>query len=171
MNNQITAARLREVLHYDPDTGVFSRRERVGRGRNGSRCGTAGTTHSKGYVTIKVDGKTYKAHRLAWLYMTGVWPADQIDHRDTNRSNNAFANLREATGPENSQNQIHPSRNNKSGRLGVTYRKDSGKWAAILCVNGKNVRLGSFADPDAASAAYLSAKRLHHPFANLGVAG
>ena len=95
MNNQtLTAERVRYLLSYDADTGVFV--WRVGRG--GTRAwSVAGTLHPNGYVYIKIDGRLYLAHRLAWLYTHGAWPADQLDHRDGNKSNNCISNLREAT--------------------------------------------------------------------------
>lgn len=169
----LNANRLRELLHYNPDTGVFTWRARNGRGANAnnSEGAPAGSMHSKGYIVITVDGHHgYKAHRLAWLYMTGEWPTRQIDHEDTVRNNNIFTNLRLATLNQNAQNRKRPSRNNKSGYLGVSWDKKQEKWAATLCINGKNKRLGRFKSPEEASAAYLTAKAIHHPF-SIGVSG
>ena len=170
-NKSLTQKRLREVLSYDPCSGVFIWYDQYGKGKNQSSGSVAGHKNSKGYLCITVDGNIYKAHRLAWLYMTGEWPKEVIDHKDTVKDNNKFDNLREATLSENAQNQIKPSRNNKSGRLGVTWDKKQEKWAATICINGKNRRLGRFHDPDVAHAAYLAAKATHHPFANIGVSG
>jgi hypothetical protein len=170
MRKQLTAERLREVLRYEPDTGLFTWRGRTGLGANAANAenAPAGSVNNKGYVTITVDGhQGYKAHRLAWLYMTGDWPTEQVDHRDTVRHNNAWENLRQATRAENAQNQQRPSKNNKSGYLGVSWDKQYLKWAATLHINGRNRRLGRFANPESAHAAYLSAKAKHHPFANI----
>ena len=170
MKTDLTLSSLRELLHYDPETGAFTWRGRSGRGTNKSNAAgnLAGSKSTKGYICIKVGGgKSVKAHRLAWFYMTGEWPAEQIDHKDNIRANNAWANLRMATPKQNAQNQKSPSRNNKSGYLGVTWDRTQEKWAATICVNGRNRRLGRFKDPQSAHFAYLAAKSIHHPFAQV----
>ena len=90
--DKLTAERLRERLHYDAGTGVFTRRVGSGHARAGEM---AGTVHSTGYVRISINGGTYTAHHLAWLYVHGVWPSDQIEHISRKRSDNRIANLRE----------------------------------------------------------------------------
>ena len=90
--DKLTAERLRERLHYDAGTGVFTRRVGSGHARAGDM---AGTIHSTGYVRISIDGGKYTAHHLAWLYVHGVWPSDQIEHINRKRSDNRIANLRE----------------------------------------------------------------------------
>jgi hypothetical protein len=90
--DKLAAERLRERLRYDGGTGVFTRRVGSGHARAGE---IAGSVHSTGYVRIGIDGGKYTAHRLAWLYVHGVWPSDQIDHINRNRSDNRIANLRE----------------------------------------------------------------------------
>ena len=91
----LTAQRLREALHYDPETGVFTWATAVSsKTVPGAR---AGNQHIAGYFRIRLDGYSYKAHRLAWLYMTGAWPAECIDHINRNNSDNRFSILREAT--------------------------------------------------------------------------
>jgi hypothetical protein len=99
--------------------------------------------------------------RLAWFYTTGAWPKDQIDHIDGNKSNNRFANLREATPSQNTQNQRRAMRTNKLGILGVILAR--GKFRAQIWFDGKNKFLGYFATAEAAHAAYLAAKRKFHP--------
>lgn len=89
---QLTQDRLREILHYDPVTGAFTRLTRVAKRTNIGDV--AGHVSSKGYVLIKIKGKSYSAHRLAWLYMTGVWPKTCVMHDDGNTQNNCFSNLR-----------------------------------------------------------------------------
>jgi hypothetical protein len=90
--DKLTAERLRERLHYDAETGVFTRRVGSGHAHAGDM---AGSVHSTGYVRIGIDGGKYTAHCLAWLYVHGVWPSDQIDHINRNRSDNRIANLRQ----------------------------------------------------------------------------
>ena len=90
--DKLTAERLRERLHYDAETGVFTRRFGSGHARAGDM---AGTVHRTGYVRISIDGGKYTAHHLAWLYVHGVWPSDQIEHINRKRSDNRIANLRE----------------------------------------------------------------------------
>lgn len=158
----LSADFLRENLHYDPDTGIFTRLNT----RQHSRwCGKpAGHTDKLGYVRIRLmDGKIHKAHRLAWLYVYGVNPSGEIDHMDGNPSNNRIANLRDVDRSANRQNVKQASANNTHGAFGVSKRK-SGRWQSAITVNGKRRHLGSFADRCDAEAAYISAKLKHHPY-------
>ena len=160
------AERLRELLHYDPLTGLFTWRVDRMCGRHGkqfaARAGQrAGNITKGGRVQIRVDGVNYKGHILAWLYMTGEMPDCEIDHRDTVASNNAWRNLRRATRHINNQNRRRPNRTNKLGVLGV--RRHYMKFAAYITIGGRNTYLGLFDSADAAHAAYLAAKRQHHP--------
>jgi len=90
--DKLKAERLRERLHYDAGTGVFTRRVGSGHARAGDM---AGTVHSTGYVRISIDGGKYTAHHLAWLYVHGLWPSDQIEHINRKRSDNRLVNLKE----------------------------------------------------------------------------
>ncbi len=91
----VTQARLKELLEYDPDTGIFRWRNAPNRR---IRAGAiAGNLDTYGNRQIRVDGKSYLAHRLAVLYVTGSWPTTDIGHRDLNNDNNAWGNLRQAT--------------------------------------------------------------------------
>lgn len=155
----LTADRLRLVLNYDPGTGVFTWRERTGRGARNDRTGcVAGTPHKDGYLAITVDGRKYLAHRLAWFHVYGRWPADETDHRNRVRSDNRIDNLREGTRSFNQQNRTpaatHP---------GVDFHKGTGKWRARVGLNGRSHLVGYFEDPEAASAARLATKRQLHP--------
>ena len=151
----ITHSRLTEVLHYDPETGVF--RWLVDR-RNGSRAGQiAGTNTGRGWLHFMVDGRLYKAHRLAWFYMTGSFPPEQIDHINGNRSDNRWCNLREATAQQNSVNRARP-RTNTSGVHGVTYYKRNRKWGANITAHKERRFLGLFDSLEAASNARLQAE-------------
>lgn len=157
-NFTLTQARLRELLHYDPATGVFTRNVSTG---GKAKAGTiAGSLSNRGYQKICVDYKMYWAHRLAWFYVRGTWP-DKIDHKDGNPSNNSFDNLRDTNNKENQQNRISAKVDNRSsGMLGVSQY--SGKWIARICVDGKVRYIGGFDTPEEASEAYRSAKRALH---------
>ena len=158
MRQPLSADRVRELFDYNSQTGEFTRRERVS--QNTGVGGQAGTADPSGRVRICIDGKLYLAHRLAWLYVTGQWPAAKIDHRDGCPSNNAFSNLRDVTQKVNSENQRKARSDNSVGLLGVT--KSGRRYRAGIQVNGKKTQLGSFATPEAAHKAYLSAKRRMH---------
>src|SRR4051812_42640544 len=127
---KLTSKRLKEVLHYDSETGVFTwlvRRNGAGGPRNpGDR---AGGLIKVGYEAIGVDGTRYYTHRLAWLYMKGKWPDSTIDHIDGDRLNNRFANLRDVLRKTNNQNLKAAQRNNSSGLLGVQKNGRDG-WMA-----------------------------------------
>lgn len=160
-----SAERVRELLSYDPETGSCVWRV----SRNGCKVGgVAGSLRSDGYLNMRIDGRSYLAHRVAFLYIHGIWPTNQIDHIDRIKSNNRIDNLREATVSENGQNRHLAQSNNRScGLLGVTWHKGDSKWMAQLCVDGKRNYLGSFALPEEAHAAYLRAKNDLHPFSTL----
>lgn len=151
---EITYERLREMMSYDPETGVFTRLET-------DDAMPAGTTHATGYIDIRVDGFKYRAHRLAWLYMTGSFPSGVIDHLDGVKTNNRWSNLRDVTQFVNMQNQRLPRAGSKSGWLGVTAAR-GGKWLASIKVHGRRIYLGTFREPEEAHAAYLAAKRERH---------
>lgn len=157
----LTADRLRELLHYDPETGLFA--------NNGTRHGVArgsptGTLDaSNGYVKIGVCGRRYYAHRLAWFYVYGEWPENDIDHLNGVRSDNRIANLRAATRALNMQNLRRANENSSSGLLGVERIGNRGFWCARIGVFGKRVYLGCFNNPEDAHQAYLEAKRRLHP--------
>ena len=155
----ITAARLRDLLHYDPLTGVFT--WRMSRGRTAKRGSVAGCI-SDGYVKIMADRKTYPAHRLAWIYMTGQRPKYEVDHRDTVRANNAWKNLRDIPHSANCENRKAANITSKTGFLGVSKHHRSARYRARIRVAGRLVQLGWFDTPDAAHAAYVDAKRRLH---------
>ncbi len=157
-SEHLTQERLRELLIYDATSGCFfwlaSRRERVKVGD------VAGSVTSHGYLRIRVAGRQYPAHRLAWLYVYGEWPKHHIDHIDGNRKNNAIDNLRDVSYSGNSQNKKVAHANNKCGLLGVCAR--GSRWLARITISGKLTQLGAYDTPELAHAAYLRAKRLHH---------
>lgn len=139
---QITQERLKELLHYDPDTGVFTWIKKPS-----LRChdlvGKAAGTLRGGYIYIGIDKTGCYAHRLAWLYMTGKMPDDQIDHKNHEKDDNRWINLRAATYKLNSRNTPLKS-NNTSGFVGVSWKKESNAWKAEIKVDGKSIHLGCF---------------------------
>lgn len=156
----LTQARLREVLAYDPATGAFTWNVMLSsRGPVGS---VAGSYTRKGYWRVRIDGREYMAHRLAWLYVTGSWPTKQIDHRNTNRADNRFDNLRLATNSQNGGNRRLSSKN-RTGFKGVSFASRCAKrpYNAQISINGKSKNLGYYATPEAAHAAYLAAASEH----------
>lgn len=162
---KITQARLKELVFYSPIVGVFEWRKSRTRVRRGFLAGAVG---GQGYVRIFVDGKSYPAHQLAWLYMTGDFPDGEIDHRDGDRSNNAWGNLRLATREENSRNKGVSVRS-KSGIKGVYWVKSTGKWRCSIMVNRVTVFSKVFdTKEEAADAVKAERERLHGNFANHG---
>lgn len=155
----LTAARLRELLNYDELTGNFTWRH-PGKKRRLDR--PAGCVKAPGYIVIRVDGVLLRAHRLAWLYVHGKWPALEIDHIDGNPSNNVLANLREADSRMNKQNRHVARSDSSTGIMGVQYDKKRGLYSTRIQTPSGIKFLGRFADPLEAQAVYLAAKRTHH---------
>jgi len=149
-------SRLRELLYYDPSTGLFSWKESRG---SKSRGQEAGVFNDNGYVVIRVDKRLYAGHRLAWFYEFGEWPEEQIDHIDGNRGNNKIHNLRKASNKENSRNTALKS-SNSSGYKGVSRCNRSGLWYASIKINGKTKSLGRHLTPEAAHTAYIKEAKL-----------
>lgn len=157
---ELIQERARALLDYDSGTGIFTWRMRRGNVAAGS---VAGSPHGGGYVIIGVDGRLHLAHRLAWLWMTGAWPVDQIDHVNGLKTDNRFANLREATTSENHQNM--PLRvDNKSGATGVRFCRRSRRWVAQICIQYRKTTIGSFLTRDEAIQARRAAKAATHRF-------
>lgn len=161
-NSTLTAERLRSLVSYDPETGLFTWLVSRGCVKAGH---TSGWTDQHGRVFLSVDFKWRRAHRLAWLYMTGEWPKEEIDHINGNPSDNRFCNLREATRMENQQN-IRKARSDSTSKL-IGARPHQGRWRADIRVNKKKYFLGSFETAEAAHEAYVKAKRELHPFGTL----
>jgi hypothetical protein len=155
----LTQERLKELLDYDPETGVFTRKVRT---TSKIHVGdAAGGLDSKGYLLIRVDGKRYIAHRLAWLYIHGCWPDKDLDHINRIKTDNRIGNLREVT---KAQNQWNTSsyKNNTSGYPGVSWHRKDKKWRARISIHGKYMFLGNYATPEAAYVAYMEAKEQIH---------
>ncbi len=154
----LTSSTARHLLEYRPDTGILL--WKVSRGK--ATVGTpAGRVRKDGYRTIRVNQADYLSHRLAWLIYYGEWPKDMIDHIDGDPSNNRITNLRSVTYTTNQQNQRQPHKGSKTGFLGVHISR--GKYRAAIRVDGKDIFLGRHNTPEEAHAAYVKAKREHHP--------
>jgi HNH endonuclease/AP2 domain len=155
---ELTQARLRELLDYNPETGVFvwkmkaSMRTKIG--------SVAGSSHCGRYLQVKVQTKKYLMHRLAWFYSYGVWPANEIDHINGNKIDNRLDNLREASRSQNEANKF--IRIDSASRIkGVCWKKQNKKWKAEICVNKKRIYLGYYDTSEDAQAAYCAAACLH----------
>lgn len=152
----LTQKRLKELLVYDHHTGSFFWRVTLTGHIQANR--EAGSWHHTGYRTIRIDNKNYQAHRLAWLYMTGKWPKGEIDHRDLNRGNNRFYNLRDVSKSINQHNG-KAYKNNKKQLKGICWLKANKKWMAQIQKDKINHYLGLFDTPEDAHKAYCEAAR------------
>lgn len=164
MKKPITAERVRELLDYDRSTGIFT--WRISKNNNGALVGdVAGSPNAHGHIQIGLDGGNFYAHRLAWLYVIGEFPAFEIDHKDLNPQNNAFDNLRQAVNGQNHWNRKAPS-TNKSGFKGVCFHKKTGNWRATIVHQGKQHHIGFFKEAiEAARARDAKAVELQGEFA------
>jgi len=160
----ITKERLISVLDYDKETGHF-RWKINGRGR--IKIGAIAGYNQKGYLGISIDGRTYGAHRLAWLYVYGSFPNDELDHINQVKNDNRLCNLRDVNHIDNVRNQFIPRKHNKSGFIGVCKYKD--KWQALIKVSGKTTNLGLYTKPELANEAYLCAKLKYHGVSHVTV--
>ena len=157
----LTQDRLKELLNYDPLTGIFSWRAQVGpRAYAGKR---AGYLNSYGYRKIEIKGRAYAAHRLAWLYSYDDWPPTDVDHIDRDKDNNAVANLRLVTDSENVQNS-NLRADNACGCKGVHWHKAAGKWVAYITLHGTQKHLGVHPTLFDAVCARKSAEIELHPY-------
>lgn len=136
----LTQERLKELLHYDEETGVFTRKEKIGRYLKGS---VSGSKHRKGYIQITIDGENYLAHRVAWMYVYGEFPKDQIDHINRIKTDNSIKNLRDVDTSTNHHN-IGVRSHNTSGVTGVVWDSRSKKWKAQIILKNKRYLLGTF---------------------------
>lgn len=152
---------LREIINYDKVSGLFTWIKAGPRRKVGA---VTGHKTKDGYVVIGFCGKVVKAHRLAWLYMTGEWPKS-IDHIDGNGYNNSWENLRLCEQSQNVQNLRKSRSDNKVGLLGVSMRQ--GKYIAQIRHSGKSIHIGCFDNPSDAHIAYLNKKRELHEFCTI----
>ena len=160
----LTCDRLRELLDYDSETGVFSQRiSYQGKGARWKSGRVSGSiSKQSGYLTLRLDGKNYQAHRCAWMHVTGTWPTAEIDHRDGDRLNNRMSNLRDVSRQNNAQNIQRVRSDSSTGVKGVQLDRRNGRPCAQIRTAGKDVFLGSFDTVEQASEAYLAAKNALH---------
>lgn len=160
----ITAERLRELVEYDQHTGAFTQRANYV-GTRGARWAVGrlvGHVAATGYLTMRLDGRLYQAHRLAWLYAYGRWPDADIDHINGVRTDNRIANLRDVTNAVNRQNTRRARADSQTMVQGVTFCKRRGRFFSRIRCNGRAKFLGYFDDSGQAHQAYVEAKRRLH---------
>jgi len=163
----MNAQEIRELLNYNPDTGILTMRIRTS--RRVKIGDIAGTIKPGGYIDIKIKGRLYKAHRLAWLHAYGSWPKGDIDHINHDGGDNRIINLRDVTCLENMRNQsIY--RNNKSGIHGVDWENPCKKWRARITAGRKEIYLGQHIDFFEACCARKSAENKYGFHKNHGAA-
>ena len=157
----LTCERLKELIHYDPETGIFTWKV----SKSGIVQSQAGWLKPDGYQRICIDRKTHYAQILAWFYVTEEWPIRDIDHKNRKPGDNRFCNLRLATESQNMAN-ARLSKKNKSGYKGVSWDLRCQKWRAQIQVNRKIIYIGLFATKEAAYAAYcVAAEKYYGEFA------
>jgi hypothetical protein len=155
----LAQSQLKELLHYDPDTGVFT--NLVRRNRQALIGCQAGYLTPAGYIIVSISRIKYQAHRLAWFYLHGIWPKNQLDHINRIKKDNRIINLREATVSENHQN-IELQSNNTSGYKGISWRNDISKWEVRICLNRVQTTVGYFKFlPEAIVARKQAEEQLH----------
>lgn len=157
MHKELTAERLKELYSYDPATGDFTQL------RNTRTC-QAGEVRTRinswGYKYLSIDGRPYLCHRLAVLYVTGKHPEHLVDHRDQDKLNNIYTNLRQATRSQNNMNK-NPITTNKSGVTGV-HQRANGRWKAEASRKGKVVCIGTYATLEEAAEARAAYVKEHY---------
>lgn len=159
MRGFVTLERLRSVLDFDPSSGIFRWKVQIGpRAPAGTIAGSVKSPTNEGpYVSIKIDGYEYRAHRLAWFYVFEEWPTKQLDHKNRDARDNRICNLRIADPRQNSANR-GPSSRSKSGLKGVSIRPGrTPRWVSTIQVDGVAKHLGTFDTADAAATAFDAA--------------
>lgn len=160
ISNPVPLELLRELFSYDENTGILTRL--VTRCTRNAVAGDAITrTDRHGYVVVSISHKTILAHRIAWAMCTGAWPEGDIDHMNGIKHDNRFCNLRDVSRKLNLQNQKRAHKDSKTGLLGVRQGY-KGSFYSIIYHNGATKHLGTFKTPEAAHAAYLTAKQVLH---------
>jgi hypothetical protein len=153
----ITQTRLKELLHYNPETGVFTWLE----SRGSVKKGSIASTRYNNYLGMGVDGTTHYAHRLAFLYMEGAFPEFEADHINSDKIDNRWSNLRKATRSQNMRN-VGVKKRSTSCIKGVRFIKKRNKWSARIRHHGKQHWLGVFDTAEHASEAYKNAADRYH---------
>jgi hypothetical protein len=155
----LTQKRLKHLLMYDPVSGAFAWRNPTS--KKYAPGDVVRSIGAGGYLRVGLDKRRYLLHRLAWLYVHGVFPAVEIDHINQDKTDNRLTNLRLATRMQNAQN-VRMRCNNKSGVKGVSWDVDRQRWRAQINVEGKRRYLGLFDSVESAGAAYAAAANKHH---------
>lgn len=155
----LTQERLKEILDYDTDSGVF--RWRVKKARWTKIGSKTGCDNKSGHLVIRIDQKNYLCHRLAWLYIYGKWPTEQIDHINGDGCDNRICNLRQATHAQNTRN-VRRHRDSESKYKGIYIDKRVGRWVAKICVNKKSIHIGIYKNEEMAAKAYDTAALKYH---------
>lgn len=160
----LTQEFIKELLNYDSETGIFTWAKSKGTAKKGKEAGWEATPHGKSYRVIMINGKGYFSHRLAWLYIHGRFPNNDVDHINGNGLDNRIINLRDVTESENLRN-MKLSKLNKSGVIGVSWEKLVSKWRADIRIDGKKKFLGFFDDLEDAARVRKDAEIQHgyHP--------
>lgn len=162
--NTLSVDVLKEYLHYDPLTGLFTWIKASG---SRAKVGNIAGHLKNGYIVIDINNKKYAAHRLAWLYIYGTMPNDLIDHKNSVKSDNRIDNLRQSNHQQNNCNLREAKSHNKTGFLGVSLKKGTQRFYAQIKSNGEVIGLGYFDTAQEASEVYLEAKRKYHPFSTI----
>jgi hypothetical protein len=153
----LTLERLKALMAYDPETGLFTRLD-----LRGGATAQPSTLDDMGYVRVCIDYKRFRLHRLAVFYMTGAMPTGHVDHINGVRHDNRWSNLRVVSHRTNIENRKGPNANSKTGLLGVHFSRSDNKFKAQITVNYKFVSLGRFDTAEEASKAYMAARRRLH---------
>lgn len=162
MSSKLSANELMAQLHYDPETGIFTRKVIKASRFAKSQGESIGSLNDSGYVVISVNSKPQRAHRLAWLYMTGNWPSGEIDHINGVRTDNRWGNLRDVATRVNAQNKRSAMSHSKTGLLGASWNKRDERFVSRIKAGKKYLSLGGFDTAEQAHAAYIKAKRRLH---------
>jgi hypothetical protein len=152
---------LRHLLTYDPETGLLKWSENY-KAKNGMRGKTAGTRRKQGgHIQIRINGRSYAAHRVCWAIAHGAWPVGVIDHINGNPADNRLCNLRDTTHTINAQNTL--------AHGGYYFCPVAGKYRVRISASGRRKHIGHFDTPEDAQRAYLAAKREMHPESRLNI--
>ena len=155
----LDAEALRSLMHYDPETGVLTWLKKIAAKQYVGD--PVGYLNDKGYIKTKINRVSYGTHQLAWLYMTGVWPEHEVDHKDRDRANNRWLNLRLATHKQNAENRT-ARRDSSSGFTGVLWSNRDQAWRTTICVGGRKRHIGTSKVLIDAVALRIRASREHH---------